>query len=114
MLSGILPSWKQFAEYVYYLCTGNHLKNKKETDEKSGYVGSFAAAVIYLVYKKDRECLSKMALCLDLAKSMIAANPGKRIIVYAPACFLEESFMREHNIEFVGIPYDLFRRTGAQ
>jgi adenine-specific DNA-methyltransferase len=111
MLSGSLPAWKQFAEYVYYLCTGTHLKNKKEMDEKSGYVGTSGAAAIYLVYKKDREALSKMAVCLDSAKAMIAANPEKRIIVYAPACFLEESFMREHNIELVGIPYDLFRRT---
>jgi adenine-specific DNA-methyltransferase len=111
MLSGILPTWKQLAEYVYYLCTGTHQKDKKEMDEKRWYTGTSGGTAIYLVYKKDREDLSKMAVTLDNAKPMIAENPGKRIIVYAPACFLEESFMRVNNIEFVGIPYDLFKRT---
>ena len=33
----------------------------------------------------------------------------------SPACFLEEDYMKEKNIEFVGIPYNLFRReNGAE
>jgi adenine-specific DNA-methyltransferase len=113
MLAGNLPAWKQLAEYVYYLCTGTHLKDKKNMDEKAGYVGGFSNAVIYLVYKKDSAALPKMAITLDLAKIIVKANPKKRIIVYAPSCFLEESFMEENQIEFVGIPYDLFKRTGS-
>jgi adenine-specific DNA-methyltransferase len=111
LLSGNLPTWKQLAEYVYYLCTGTHLKNKKDLDEKTYYVSSFSEnTAIYLVYKKDGAALSQMAVTLDLAKTMAAAHPKKRIIIYAPSCFLDESFMKDNKIEFVGIPYDLFKR----
>jgi adenine-specific DNA-methyltransferase len=69
--------------------------------------------VIYLVYKRDFDELTRMALNLTLAEAIRQAHPKKRAIVYAPACFLEEDYMRERNIEFVGIPYSLFQRTEA-
>jgi adenine-specific DNA-methyltransferase len=34
MLSGKLPTYKQFAKYVYYLCTGENLENEKGINEK--------------------------------------------------------------------------------
>jgi hypothetical protein len=34
----------------------------------------------------------------------------RRGIVCAPACFLEEDNMKDKNIDFVGVPYNLFRR----
>jgi adenine-specific DNA-methyltransferase len=115
MLSGNLPTWKQFAEYVYYLCTGRHLSSadKKAMDEKSGFVGSINDSVIYLVYKKDFEALSKMAITLPAAETMLAANPHKKLIVYAPSCWLDQDYMEQNRIDFVSIPYDLFKRTGA-
>jgi adenine-specific DNA-methyltransferase len=113
LLSGKLPSFKQFAEYVYYLCTGESLKEKAAVNEKNYFVGEFGNYVIYLVYKQDFEALTKTALNLDLAEKLIETHPKKRIIVYAPACFLEEDYMNEKNIDYVGIPYNLFQRSGA-
>lgn len=112
LLAGELPTYQQFAEYVYYLCTGESLKDKSEIDEKTYYVGRHGSAVIYLVYKQNFEELTHMALNLPLAEEIIARHPQKRLIVYAPACFLEEDYMREKAIEYVGIPYNLFRRAG--
>jgi hypothetical protein len=111
MLSGQLPTYKQFAEYVYYLCTGTGLLDKKSIDEKSYYVGTYDRNVIYLLYKQNFEALTKMPLNFDVAEQLIKTNPGKRIIVYAPACFLEDDYMKDHNIDFVGIPYTLFSRV---
>jgi adenine-specific DNA-methyltransferase len=113
ILSGQLPTYKQFAEYVYYLCTGNGLPDKKVIDEKSYYVGAYNRNVIYLLYKQIFEALTKMPLNFDVAEQLIKANPGKRIIVYAPACFLEDDYMKDHNIDFVGIPYNLFSRVSS-
>ncbi len=113
LLSGKLPEYKQFAEYVYYLCTGESLKNKTAINEKTYFVGEHADMVIYLVYKQDFEELTRMALNLSLAEKIAAGNQKKRIVVYAPACFLEEDYMREKNIEYVGIPYNLFQRPGV-
>jgi adenine-specific DNA-methyltransferase len=110
LLSGNLPAFVQFAEYIFYLCTGEHIKNKSAINEKTYFVGEFNHSVIYLIYKQNFEELTRLALNLPLAEKFSADNPGKKIIVYAPACFLEEDFMEEKKIEFVGIPYNLFRR----
>ncbi|PIS28998.1 MAG: site-specific DNA-methyltransferase [Candidatus Marinimicrobia bacterium CG08_land_8_20_14_0_20_45_22] len=112
MLAGELPTYNQFAEYVYYLCTGDSLKEKQAINEKTYYVGKQGSSVIYLVYKQNFEELTHMALNLDLAEEISARHPQKRLIIYAPACFLEEEYMRDKSIEYVGIPYNLFRRAG--
>ena len=122
LLSGNLPTFKQFSDYVYYLCTGESLKNKSaprlkhagtSVNEKSYFVGKHGNSVIYLVYKQDFDELTRMALNLTLAEKIIAEHPKKKIVVYAPACFLEEDYMKEKNIDYVGIPYNLFRRAGV-
>jgi adenine-specific DNA-methyltransferase len=113
LLSGNLPTYKQFAEYVYYLCTGESLKNKKDVDEKSYFVAEHGASVIYLVYKRDFDELCRMALNLTIAEDIRKKHPKKRAIVYAPSCFLDEEYMKDMNIDYVGIPYSLFRRTEA-
>jgi adenine-specific DNA-methyltransferase len=113
ILSGQLPTYKQIAEYVYYLCTGNSLPDKKGIDEKFYYVGTYNRSVICLIYKQDYDTLTKMALDFDRAEQFIKANPDKRIIVYAPACFLEDDYMKDNNIDFVGIPYNLFSRVSS-
>jgi len=113
LLSGKLPTFKQFAEYVYYLCTGEHIKDKSVINGKTYFVGSINNSVIYLVYKQNFDELTRLALNLPLAEKITAENPGKKITVYAPACFLEEDYMKDNNIEFVGIPYNLFRRDNG-
>ncbi|MDQ1266508.1 MAG: Mtase protein, partial [Bacteroidota bacterium] len=111
MLSGNLPTYHQFADYVYYLCTGESLKDKSGIDEGNYFVSVRDSFAIYLIYKQNFEELTRMALNLTIAEKITSASPKKRIIVYAPACFLEEDYMKEKNIEYVGIPYNLFRRT---
>ena len=116
LLSGNLPTFKQFADYVYYLCTGENIKKSSPATGKGGFethpyfVGEHGNSVIYLVYKQDFDELTRMALNLTLAEKIIVEHPKKKIIVYAPACFLEEDYMKEKNIDYVGIPYNLFRR----
>jgi len=56
--------------------------------------------------------LTRMALNLEVAERIIAEQPNKKRIVYAPACFLDEEYMEEKQIEFVSIPYNLFQRKG--
>jgi adenine-specific DNA-methyltransferase len=62
------------------------------------------------VYKKDYDTLTKMALNSAIADAIIAAHPKKKKIVYAPACYLDREYMEDNLIEFVGLPYNLFRR----
>ncbi len=110
LLEGKLPDYKTFARYVYYLCTGENLKDEKKISEKKFFIGDFGNQAIYLIYKLDYEALTRMALNLEVAERIIAEQPNKKRIVYAPACFLDEEYMESNQIEFVSIPYNLFQR----
>lgn len=110
ILSGNLPSYEQFAQYAYYLATGEHLADESAIDAAKHYVGTYGHQAIYLIYEQDMDKLTKLALNLDAAKEIIKNSVSKRRIVYAPACFLDEEYMEEHQIEFVSIPYNLFER----
>lgn len=111
LLEGNLPEYKVFAKYIYYLCTGENLKEENKISEKRFFVGNFGKQAVYLIYKKDFEKLTRMALNLEIAEKIIAEQPDKKRIVYAPACFLDEEYMEANQIEFVSIPYNLFQRN---
>jgi adenine-specific DNA-methyltransferase len=111
MLAGQLPTYKQFAKYVYYLCTGEHLEADDKINEEDYYVGEYGKQAIYLVYKQDYETLTRLALNLTLAEKIKQQQPGKKRIVYAPSCFLDEEYLTDNQFEYVGIPYNLFQRN---
>jgi adenine specific DNA methylase Mod len=111
MLSGQLPTYNQFAKYVYYLCTGENLEAEDKIIEADFYVGEYGKQAIYLVYKQDYETLTHLALNLTLAEKIKTQQPGKKRIVYAPSCFLDEEYLTDNQIEYVGIPYNLFQRN---
>lgn len=111
MLEGNLPTYLQFAKYVFYLCTGENLSDTKAVDAKKYFVGKHGSTIIYLVYEKDYDKLTRLALNLTLAEQIRKDNPKKKVIVYAPACFLDEEYLEEHQIQFVSIPYNLFQRN---
>lgn len=112
LLSGTLPTYKQLAKYVYYLCAGEYLQEESSIDEKTYFIGMNKKQAIYLIYKKDYDTLTRLALNLKEAERILNEQKDKKIIVYAPACFLDEEYLEAKKIEFVGIPYNLFRRNG--
>jgi len=111
MLAGQLPTYNQFAKYVYYLCTGENLEAEDKINEADFYVGDYGKQAIYLVYKQDYETLTRLALNLTLAEKIKTQQPGKKRIVYAPSCFLDEEYLTDNQLEYVGIPYNLFQRN---
>lgn len=110
ILSGELPSYDDFAKYVYYLATGKNYPAKSKVDEKKYFVGKDENTAVFLVYENDFEELKSMALTLELAKDLHKQHDGRKI-VYAPACFLDEYHLDQFNITFVGIPFNLFERN---
>ena len=64
------------------------------------------------MYRQDYETLTRLALNLNLAETLLQRG-AERAVVYAPACFLDEDFLRERQIEYVNLPYGMFRRGGA-
>lgn len=110
MLEGNLPTYEQFAKYIFYLGTGENLKDIKAINPKSHFVGNHGSQDFYLIYEPDLDSLSKLALNLSLAEDIVKNSPNKRRIIYAPACFLDADYMEEKQIEFVSIPFNLFEK----
>jgi adenine-specific DNA-methyltransferase len=109
ILGGDLPTYEEFAKYVYYLATGKNFPEKSKVNEKKSFVGNAGSDAVFLIYEQDFEKLKGMALTLDIAKKMNEEHSGRKI-VYAPACFLDEEHLEQYNITFVGIPFNLFER----
>jgi adenine-specific DNA-methyltransferase len=111
LLEGELPSYETFAKYVYYLAMGEHLEDDQNIDQESYFVGTKNNQDIYLIYDDNMEALQSLALNYEKAESFRARSGEKKVIVYAPACFLDEEDLQEMKIEFVSIPYNLFSKN---
>jgi len=115
LLAGQLPQVEQFGRYVFYLCTGEQAAAPPGALQENLYrVGESADAGVYLIYSPEYDTLVRLALNLDAAEKILADGEKKRRIVYAPACFLDEDYLRARNLEFVGLPYGLFQRRGGE
>jgi len=111
MLNGDLPEYNQFAKYIYYLCTGDTLLDESKINEETFYVGEKDNFIINLLYKKDFDVLSELALTHEIAEKITSEHHNKKNIIYAPACFLDQDYLEEKQIEFVSIPYNIFERN---
>ena len=110
ILTGKLPTYKEFAKYVYYLATGKNHPDEKKIKEDNSFVGKTDHQSVYLVYEKNADALKKLAITLDWAQKTHKKDTNKKI-VYAPACYLDDEALEQFNIKFVSIPYNLFERA---
>ncbi len=110
ILTGKLPTYKEFAKYVYYLATGKNHPDEKKIKEEDSFVGKTDHQSVYLIYEKNADALKKLAITLDWAQKTHKKGSNKKI-VYAPACYLDDEALEQFNIKFVSIPYNLFERT---
>lgn len=110
LLSGKLPSYKEFAKYVYYLATGKNHPDESRIRETDGFAGKGEHESVYLLYKSNVEAMKKLAVTLDWAQTTHKKDKGKKI-VYAPACYLDDEMLDQYGIKFVSIPYNLFERA---
>jgi len=110
ILTGKLPTYKEFAKYVYYLATGKNHPDEKKIKEEDSFVGKTDHQSVYLIYEKNADALKKLAITLDWAQKTHKKDSDKKI-VYAPACYLDDEALEQFNIKFVSIPYNLFERA---
>lgn len=110
ILTGKLPTYKEFAKYVYYLATGKNHPDEKKIKEEDSFVGKTDHQSVYLIYDKSADALKKLAITLDWAQKTHKKDSNKKI-VYAPACYLDDEALEQYNIKFVSIPYNLFEQA---
>ncbi len=102
-----LPSYEEFARYIFYTATGEEF-NEKKINVKTGFIGETKNYELYMFYKTDVEWLKRNALTLDGVKAMPKFK-GKQRLVFAPAKYVDDYTCLENRIDFCQLPYEIYR-----
>jgi len=102
-----LPSYKEFAKYLFYTATGEEFDPGK-INEETNYIGTSKDYEVYLFYKPDIDYLKSTALTLDRAKSLGKHN-GKKRLVFAAAKFVDNHTLTDLRIEFSQLPFEIYK-----
>lgn len=107
MLKGdSLPSYEDLARYLYFTATGEEF-DPSLIEEERHFIGTSKKYDLYLFYKPDLNYLRSTALTLDRGQD-IASVGNKPRIVFAPMKYLDDEYLREFNIRFVQLPYEIY------
>ncbi len=102
-----LPSFTEFARYLFYTATGEEFY-EKAINEKTGFIGESKNYEVYLFYNADIEWLKKNALTLELCKSLPRFK-GRQRLVFAPAKYVDDHTLLDFRIDFCQLPYEIYR-----
>ncbi|MDO9155167.1 MAG: site-specific DNA-methyltransferase, partial [Paludibacter sp.] len=102
-----LPSFTEFARYLFYTATGEEF-HEKAINEKTGFIGESKNYEAYLFYKADIDWLKKNALTLELCKSLPKFK-NKQRLVFAPAKYVDDHTLLDYRIDFCQLPYEIYR-----
>lgn len=102
-----LPSFTEFARYLFYTATGEEF-NEKAINEKTGFIGESKNYEAYLFYKADIDWLKKNALTLEICKSLPKFK-NKQRLVFAPAKYVDDHTLLDYRIDFCQLPYEIYR-----
>ena len=102
-----LPSFKEFARYLFYTATGEEF-NESSVNEKTGFIGESKNHEVYLHYKPDIEWLKKNALTLEAVKALPKFKSKQRL-VFAPAKYVDDYTLMEYRADYCQLPYEIYR-----
>lgn len=102
-----LPSFTEFARYLFYTATGEEF-NEKLINEKTGFIGASKNHEVYLIYKPDIEWLKRNALTLEGCQNLPKFKTKQRL-VFAPCKYVDDHTCLEYRIDFCQLPYEIYR-----
>lgn len=102
-----LPSFQEFARYLFYTATGEEF-NEKAINEKTRFIGESNNYKVYMFYKPDIEWLKRNALTLADCESLPEYD-GKQRLVFAPAKYVDDATLDIFRIDFCQLPYEIYR-----
>lgn len=102
-----LPSYAEFARYIFYTATGDEFDEGK-INEETGFIGETQNYELYMFYKPDVEWLKRNALTLNGVKAMPKFK-GKQRLVFAPAKYVDDYTCIDNRIDFCQLPYEIYR-----
>ena len=111
-----MPEYRQFAEYVFYTATGEHLPQDFKEDPSNWFIGESRLYRLHLVYQPHLDFLrgKESALHLELAEKVKTFNQSSKKVrvVFGPAKYLtQKELKRDYNIHFCQLPYDIRKIT---
>ena len=102
-----LPSYLEFARYLFYTATGEQF-DEEVMNLETGFIGESRCYEVFLFYKDDIEWLKQHALTLDQCRNFPKFN-GKQRLVFAPAKYVDDFTCLVHRIDFCQLPYEIYR-----
>ena len=107
-----LPPYRELAAALFHMATSRVL-DPVAVREADYFLGEVGDQCVWLVYKPDLDWLKSPAAALTLrrAREIGAIAPNKRHLVIAPARYVSQEMLTQHNIpvEFVPLPFALYR-----
>ena len=113
LLSGdTLPPYEGLGAALFHMAT-NRALDPSAVREADCYLGEADGQHVWLIYRPDLDWLKspEAALTLTRARGFAARSPDQRHLVFAPARYVSQKMLAEHNIpvEFVPLPFALYR-----
>ena len=102
-----LPSFTEFARYLFYTATGEEFDAKKK-DELTGFIGESKNYEVYLIYQPDIEWLKRNALTIEGCRTLPKFS-GKQRLVFAPCKYVDDQTCLDYRIDFCQLPYEIYR-----
>jgi len=102
-----LPSYLEFARYLFYTATGEQF-NEKDVNMKTNFIGESRNYEVYLFYKPDIEWLKASALTLEHCNNFPKFK-GKQRLVFAPCKYVDDYTCLINRIDFCQLPYEIYR-----
>jgi adenine-specific DNA-methyltransferase len=102
-----LPSYTEFARYLYYTATGDEF-NENAINTETGFIGESSSHEVYLFYKPDLDWLKQNALTLNMVNEL-PSYKGKNRLVFAPVKYVDDETCRYFHIDFCQLPYEIYR-----
>ncbi len=102
-----LPSYAEFARYLFYTATGEEFE-EKSINEKTGFIGESRNYDVFLFYKPELEWLKSNALTLEKLKEL-PKHKGKKRLVFAPTKYVDDHTLSEYRVDFCQLPYEIYR-----
>jgi adenine-specific DNA-methyltransferase len=108
-----LPSFTEFARYLFYTATGEEFKAppnlpKGEASHSPVFIGESSNYAVYLLYHPDIEWLKRNALTLEGCQSLPKFKSKQRL-VFAPCKYVDDHTLLEFRIDFCQLPYEIYR-----
>ena len=108
LLSGnVLPTYEQLGKHLFFLATGMS-PSLAAIDEAQQTLGEAEDVRYFLIYNQDITQLKTLALTVEKLQTFRAFETDKKLVIFGPARFVDDSTMAASRAAFSQIPYAFF------